>query len=47
MVFGVTGRREAVGTQALPDPARTERGIYNRPGIRCTFETADAGGCVC
>lgn len=47
MVFGVTDRREIVGMQAFPDPARTERDICNRRGSRCTFETVDAGGCVC
>lgn len=44
MVFGVTDSKEIVGTQAFPDTAKTERDIYNRLGIRCTFETVDADG---
>lgn len=44
MVFGVSDDRRIVGTQAFPDTARTERDIYNRLGIRCTFETVDADG---
>lgn len=41
MVFGVTDDKKIVGTQAFPDTARTERDIYNRLGVRCTFETPD------
>ena len=41
MVFGVTDDKKLVGTQAFPNTARTERDIYNRLGVRCTFETPD------
>lgn len=39
MIFGVSDDKKIVGTQAFPDIAKTERDIYNRIGLRCTFET--------
>ena len=42
MVFGVSDDKQIVGTQAFADPAKTERDIYNRIGLRCTFETLQA-----
>ncbi|MBT1167068.1 RNA-binding domain-containing protein [Bifidobacterium simiarum] len=44
MVFGVNDDKKIVGTQAFPDTAKTERDIYNRLGIRCTFEMVEADG---
>lgn len=44
MVFGVSDDKQVVGTQAFADPAKTERDIYNRIGLRCTFETLQADG---
>lgn len=44
MVFGVSDDKRIVGTQAFADPARTERDIHNRIGLRCTFETLQADG---
>ena len=44
MVFGVSDDKQIVGTQAFADPAKTERDIYNRIGLRCTFETLHADG---
>lgn len=44
MVFGVSDDKQVVGTQAFADPAKTERDIYNRIGLRCTFEMLQADG---
>ena len=42
MVFGVSDDKRIVGTQAFPDVAKTERDIYNRTGLRCTFDVLEA-----
>lgn len=44
MIFGVSDDKRIVGTQAFSDPAKTERDIYNRIGLRCTFETLQSNG---
>lgn len=42
MIFGVSDDKQIVGTEAFPDIAKTERDIYNRIGLRCTFESLNA-----